>query len=192
MEMALEPGRRGAPPEGGRRVQPPAAPRAADKSGKQCARPEGGPAAGPGTWPRDTKGPARRGRRGAGGGNLGGSPRLRRGCGHMCPSAARRARRAAGSGRQREGLRGAAELGVGAGEGGGGRAPGRRRPSGLGLGRSRHSAGGSERCPRCWWWVAPRDRSTTGSGPAVSGGPLAPTAACWALPWLRGRGSGRA
>lgn len=95
------------PSRGRKASRPPAAPRAADKSGEQCARPEGGPAAGPGTWPRDTKGPARRGRRGAGGGDRGGSLRPGRGCGHVCPQhGAPRGRRGLGDkGRVRGGRR---------------------------------------------------------------------------------------
>ena len=161
----------GAPPAGGRRARPPAAPRAADKSGKQCARPEGGPAAGPGTRPRDTKGPACLGRRRAGGGDRGGA------CGRTKlrpPGLGPRPRASAAGGRVRQGVRGRAGAGrqrerVRRERQSGGWGPARRVPgidsrglAGLGLGRSRHHAGGSGRCPRCWRWAGPAGQERHG------------------------------
>ena len=106
-------------------------------------------------------------------------------------SSARSAQRAAGTGRQREGPRGAAEWEVGAGGGGGGRlAPGSWPPRELGLGKSGHPAGRLERCPRCWLWVAPRDRSSASAGPTMSRGPLAPTAVRWAVAMATTEGVG--
>lgn len=147
-------------------TRPPAAPRAADKSGEQCARAEGGPAAGPGTGPRDTKGPACSGRRGAGGGGRG-EPAARRGCGHPAwpwATCVRRGRRGPGGTSGKE--RGPEDKGRAGGE----------RPSGgaghRGLGGHAGKAWGGRPTPRAARGAvrgasgeaAPRDRSAAGGG----------------------------
>lgn len=156
MEMAREPGRRGAPPaeEGEPGPRRPLAPRTNPANNAPSQRAAQLPGRGPGRGHKGTHAAGVAGRVGRLRGKLAAQTRLR-------PRPQNRASR---------GQRGREIKG---GSGWGGRVGRRwrrrrgpreveRRLRGLGLGGQGHPAGWSERRPRCWRRVALRERSATG------------------------------